>query len=264
MEVPGIGRARARAVQEAWAKQRDVRKVMVFLQGHGLPAGLASRIYKHYEREGADAAIASVRRDPYQLAYDVWGIGFLSADRLAMALGIPKDADSRVAAGVRQALHEASGSGHCYLPRQKLCEVTAERLGVDVTLVEAAIERLGMEGKLTLVPVDDGTAVYETSLWQAERRVAAELTRLASAPSRLSLAPAEVDAAIAAYEREAQLALAPQQAEALRQVLRSPVVVVTGGPGVGKTTIVRGIVQILGAPRCTSSWRHPPAGRPSA
>ena len=124
--------------------------------------------------------------------------------------------------------------------------MTAERLGVDVTLVEAAIERLGLEGRLTLVPIDDGTAVYETSLWQSERRAAAELVRLASAPSRLTLAPAEVDAAIAAYEREANLSLARQQAEALRQVLRSPVVVITGGPGVGKTTIVRGIVQILG------------------
>jgi exodeoxyribonuclease V alpha subunit len=203
-------------------------------------------VYRHYEKEGADAAIASVRRDPYQLAYDVWGIGFLSADRLAMALGISKDDEARVAAGVRHVLHEAGGSGHCYVPRQKLCELGAERLGVDVTLVESAIERLNVQGRVTLQVIDDGTAVYETSLWQAERRAASELRRLAEAPSRLDLTPEQVEAAIAAYERDAKLALAPQQAEALRQVLRAPVVVVTGGPGVGKTTIVRGIVQILG------------------
>jgi exodeoxyribonuclease V alpha subunit len=245
-EVPGIGRVRAAAVREAWAAQREIRRVMVFLQGYGVSPAFAARIYKRY---GA-SAIARVRENPYRLAFDVWGIGFLSADRLAMALGIAKDAEVRVEAGVRHVLDEAGSSGHCYMPRTALVETAASRLEVDGALVDQAIDRLGRAGEVALEPLPeiahDHCAVFEAGLYRAERSAATELLRICDAPPmQVAGDEAAIEAAIAGYERDARLSLAPQQAEALRQVMRAQVVVITGGPGVGKTTIVRGIVSIL-------------------
>ena len=125
-EVPGIGRVRAQSVKEAWVRQREVGRVMVFLQGYGVSPAFAARVYRRY---GA-SAIARVRENPYRLAFDVWGIGFLSADRLATALGVARDADVRVEAGVRHALSEAATGGHCYVPRTRLIDLAAERLEV--------------------------------------------------------------------------------------------------------------------------------------
>jgi exodeoxyribonuclease V alpha subunit len=247
-EVPGIGRVRAAAVKEAWAAQREIRRVMVFLQGYGVSPAFAARIYKRY---GA-AAIARVRENPYRLAFDVWGIGFLSADRLAVALGIAKDAEVRLDAGVRHVLDEAGSGGHCYLPRRALVEAAALRLEVDATLVDAAIDRLGREGAVALESAHDalgeGVAVFEAGLYRAERSACNELLRLCGAGAvQIGSSPDEIARAIADYERLAGIALAGQQAAAIREVLRSQVVVITGGPGVGKTTIVRGIVSILRA-----------------
>jgi exodeoxyribonuclease V alpha subunit len=242
-EVPGIGRVRAQAVKEAWAAQREIRKVMVFLQGYGVSAAFATRIYKRY----GGTAIARVRENPYRLAFDVWGIGFLSADRLASALGIGKNDPVRIEAGVRHVLNESSSSGHCYVLRDRLCEMVGERLEVDRLEVDKAIDRLHVgSDELRLEPVDTDTAVFETSLYRAEKAVADELTRLSRGGSlEHALDPQAAEVAIAGYEKDAGIQLARQQAEAIRRALQAPVLVVTGGPGVGKTTIVRGIVSIL-------------------
>jgi exodeoxyribonuclease V alpha subunit len=240
-EVPGIGRVRAQSVKEAWARQREIGKVMVFLQGYGVSPAFAARVYRRY---GA-SAIARVRENPYRLAFDVWGIGFLSADRLATALGVARDADVRLEAGVRHALGEASASGHCYVPRTRLIEGAAQRLEVGPELIQPAIDRLARAGDVALQPLDDDVGVFDAGLYRAERAVAAGLVRLADAPPSLALPADELEAALRDYEREASLTLARQQAEAIRQVMRHQVVVITGGPGVGKTTIVRGIVGIL-------------------
>jgi len=240
-EVQGIGRVRAEAVKSAWVAQRQIRDVMVFLQGYGVSPAFAVRIYKRY---GA-AAVARVRENPYRLAFDVWGIGFLSADRLAVALGIRRDSDVRAEAGVRHVLEEAGGSGHVFLPRGRLRADAATRLEVDEKLVEDAIDRLAVEGDVVIEGTGDDAAIYEVSLHRAERAVAAGLERLLRAGRE---APAvDVARALAWYEQEANIALAPQQAEAVRRAILEPVAVITGGPGVGKTTIVRGIVAILAA-----------------
>lgn len=240
-QVPGIGPVRAEAIKGAWATQREVRRVMVFLQGHGVSPAFATRIYKRY---GA-AAIARVRENPYRLASEVWGIGFLSADRLAAALGIGKDSEVRLDAGVRHALEEAGGSGHVFLPRDRLIDETAARLDVDRALVGPAIDRLARAGAVVVDGASEaGEAVYEAGLHRAERAVAAGLLRLLG--GRRPEVRLDVDRALARYEAEAKIALAPQQAQAIRGALREPVLVVTGGPGVGKTTIVRGIVSLLG------------------
>ena len=238
-EVPGIGQSRALAIQEAWAAQRGQREVMVFLQGYGVSPALAARIYKRY---GAQA-IQRVRENPYRLAFDVWGIGFLSADRLAGALGIGKESDVRVQAGVRHVLEEAGGQGHVYLPRDKLVQDAVARLGVAVELVEPAIDRLARDGEIAIEHSDGDVAVYDTGLLRAERAAADGLRRLLRTPSKPL--PLDPESAIAAYEKKAGITLAPRQAEAIRRALHEPVLVITGGPGVGKTTIVRGIVSLF-------------------
>jgi exodeoxyribonuclease V alpha subunit len=238
-EVAGIGQSRALAIQKAWAAQRGQREVMVFLQGYGVSPALAARIYKRYGAE----AIQRVRENPYRLAFDVWGIGFLSADRLAGALGIGKESDVRVQAGVRHVLEEAGGQGHVYLPRDKLAQDAVARLGVDLDLVEPAIDCLARAGEIAIEHSGTDVAVYDTGLLRAERAAADGLRRLLHTPSKPL--PLDPDSAIAAYEKEAKITLAPRQAEAIRGALHEPVLVITGGPGVGKTTIVRGIVSLF-------------------
>jgi exodeoxyribonuclease V alpha subunit len=242
-EVAGIGQSRARAVRDAWAAQRQVREVMVFLQGYGVSPAFAARIYKRY---GA-ASIARVRENPYRLAFDVWGIGFISADKLAAALGVAPDAPTRLEAGVRHVLDDESGNGHVFVPRGRLCQKASALLGQPEADVAAAIERLARAGEVAIdaTVVDDAKdpAVYQTLLYRAETALAAGLGRLLDAPAP-TLA-VEADKAIAWYEREAGIALARQQAEAVKLALGAKVAVITGGPGVGKTTIVRGIVSIL-------------------
>jgi exodeoxyribonuclease V alpha subunit len=245
-EVPGIGPARGRSIREAWAAQREVRKVMVFLQGYGVSPAFAARIYRRY---GA-AAIARVRENPYRLAFDVWGIGFLSADKLAAALGIEKESDVRAEAGVRHVLEEAAGKGDVFVPRERLARETAALLGVAERKADDAIDRLARAGEIAIDAqiaargaLDGGAAVYDTALYRAEVAVAAGLRRLLAAPA--GALRIDVERALAWYEQESRIALASQQAEAVRQAITGKVVVITGGPGVGKTTIVRGVVSIL-------------------
>ena len=244
-EVTGIGPSRARSIREAWASQREVRKVMVFLQGYGVSPAFAARIYKRY----GVAAIARVRENPYRLAFDVWGIGFLSADKLAAALGIEKESPVRIAAGVRHVLDEAAGKGDVFVPRERLARESAGLLGVAEAMAGAAIDSLARAGeaaidaRISTSSLDGGAAIYETGLYQAEVAAAAGLRRLLAAPPPpMKL---DVDRALAWYESEAHISLASQQAEAVRRALGGKVVVITGGPGVGKTTIVRGVVSIL-------------------
>jgi exodeoxyribonuclease V alpha subunit len=236
-EVPGIGPSRARAVRDAWNAQRQVREVMVFLQGYGVSPAFAARIYKRY---GA-ASIARVRENPYRLAFDVWGIGFQSADKLAAALGVARDAPARIEAGV----------GHVFVPRSRLTHKAAALLEVAEDAAGAAIDRLARTGEVAVDasivgPNDPGDpAVYEVELYRAETALAAGLKRLLAAPAPAATKPGDDDQAIAWYERGAGIALAKQQAEAVKLALHAKVAVITGGPGVGKTTIVRGIVSIL-------------------
>lgn len=200
-EVPGIGRSRAEAIKKAWATQRGQREVMVFLQGYGVSPALAARIYKRY---GA-AAVARVRENPYRLAFDVWGIGFLSADRLAASLGIGKETDMRIEAGVRHVLEEAGSQGHVYLPRDRLAQDASHRLEVDLALVEPAIDRLARHGEVAVEHVQngelDGAAVFETGLLRAEVAAANGLRRLLHSPCKPL--PVDPDSAIARYEQEA-------------------------------------------------------------
>jgi exodeoxyribonuclease V alpha subunit len=244
-EVQGIGPARAKSIRAAWNAQREVRKVMVFLQGYGVSPAFAARIYKRY----GEAAIARVRENPYRLAFDVWGIGFLSADKLAAALGIGKESEVRAEAGVRHVIQESATSGDVFVPRERLARQAAALLEVTEKLADAAIERLARAGDVTLDDkvnagaLDAGAAVYDADLHRAERAVATGLRKLLEA--QVEAVDIDVPRALAWYEQQAGITLARQQAQAVALALEGKVAVVTGGPGVGKTTIVRGIVSIL-------------------
>ena len=219
--MPGIGPSRARAIRSAWSAQREVRKVMVFLQGYGVSPAFAARIYKKY---GA-AAIARVRENPYRLAFDVWGIGFLSADKLAAALGVARDAPSRAEAGVRHVLDDEGGNGHVFVARPRLAQKAAALLDLPEDAADAAIDRLAKLGDVALDAsvVEDARApaVYEAGLYKAETALAAGLRRLLAAPApRLEI---DQTKALAWYEREAGIALARQQAEAVTTALTAKV-----------------------------------------
>ncbi len=250
-EVAGIGKVRIERITKAWKEQREIRDVMVFLQSHGVSTTYAIKIYKLY---GGDA-IAQVRENPYQLARDVRGIGFASADAIARHLEIAADSPQRAAAGLMHVLRQAADRGHVYMARSRLVEKTSELLEVAAELIAPALDGLIEDGEMTAVaepPISEAadlkdSAIYLKPLEVAERGVA-ELVRSLTAQGSLPLR-IDVDRAIEWYEQEAKIELARQQRQALRQAITSKLMVLTGGPGTGKTTLVKGIVRILSLKR---------------
>lgn len=241
-EVDGIGAVRRERITRAWAEQREIREVMVFLQSHGVSSTFAVRIYKHYRQQ----AIPVVKEDPYRLALDIFGIGFKTADAIAGRLGISATSPRRAEAGVLHLLGEASGEGHVWLPREQLLTRARELLAVDDAIVETAI---GALVEAQRVVVEDETRVFSRALHAAELGVANQLRALVSSPARpLSL---ELPAALEWYQAQARLTLAPEQREAIGRALESKVVVITGGPGTGKTTLVNGLIRLFERARRT-------------
>ena len=240
-EVDGIGPVRAARIAAGWADQKVIREIMVFLHQHGVGTARAVRIFRTY---GLDA-VQVMSENPYRLARDIRGIGFRTADVIADKLGIERTAMIRVRAGISFALSEAMGQGHCGLPRTELAGLAEKLLEVPAELIESAMALELTEGTVTADRVGDTDCVFLSGLHQAERGIAAHLKRLAGVP----LPWPEIDAARALpwIEQATGLTLAASQAEALRLALRSKVLVITGGPGVGKTTLVNAILRILAA-----------------
>ena len=236
-EVEGIGERRRKLIKESWTEQRDVREIMIFLQSHGIGTAKASRIYRQY---GADA-IAIVKRNPYRLCEEVWGIGFKTADAIALSVGIPHDSEVRARAGLIYTLQTESDEGHCFTPEPDLLLHAQALLDITVEILGDALSKEFEKG--TLVKEED--RIYLRDLFRAETRVAASLTRLLDAPQ--PFAPIDATVAIPWAERKMGLNLAPLQREALRNAVTSKVSIITGGPGVGKTTIIRALTEIFGA-----------------
>ncbi len=255
VEVPGLGPKRTAMITAAWAEQQAIKEVMVFLQGVGVSTSLAVRIYKTY----GDEAIEVVRREPYRLAADVWGIGFKTADQIARSLGIPDDSPQRVKAGLQFALSEASEDGHCYLPEIELVAKATELLGVEAGLAERCLEELISEEGVVAEPLPTavsphvgegpGRAIWLVPFHRAETALAGGLLRLLDASAdRLSSFQA-VDWAVALdwLGRTMGVTLAPEQEAAVRLALTQRVAVLTGGPGCGKSYTVRAIVALARA-----------------
>ncbi len=238
-EVVGIGTARAKQLADAVAAQRHVQEVMVFLQGHGVTMASAARIVKRYGKD----AINVVRANPYRLAHEVWGIGFRTADSIAEKLGIARDADERLEAGILHALETSVEDGHLHVPDEELLAAAAELLQIDVAKLPPRLGALEAR-KLVVREVlgNRGPCTELPDLYAAETESAALLAELASSPAKSF--PLDIGAAIHAFESVTGLELATQQRQAVQAALRDRCVVITGGPGVGKTTIVKAIVHL--------------------
>ncbi|MEK2491940.1 ATP-dependent RecD-like DNA helicase [Kitasatospora purpeofusca] len=252
IEVPGLGPKRTKKIAAAWEEQKAIKEVMVFLQGVGVSTSLAVRIYKQYE----DASIGVVKNEPYRLASDVWGIGFLTADRIAQAVGIPHDSPERVKAGLQYALSQSSDQGHCYLPEERLIADGVKLLQVDVGLViDCLAELVAAEGVVReQVPGAAGeliTAVYLVPFHRAEISLANQLLRLLRADTDRMPWFGDVDwpAALGWLARKTGAELAPEQEQSVRLALTERVAVLTGGPGCGKSFTVKSIVTLALAKR---------------
>ncbi|MEU5191239.1 ATP-dependent RecD-like DNA helicase [Streptomyces klenkii] len=257
IEVPGLGPKRTKLIGAAWEEQKAIKEVMVFLQGVGVSTSIAVRIYKKY----GDASISVTRNQPYRLAADVWGIGFLTADRIAQAVGIPYDSPERVKAGLQYALSQSTDQGHCYLPEERLIADAVKLLQVDTGLVidclaELAAEESG-EGAAGVVRekvpgAEDGqpvTAVYLIPFHRAELSLAGQLKRLLGdgADRLAAFQDVDWDRALTWLAGRTGAQLAPEQRDAVRLALSSKVAVLTGGPGCGKSFTVRSVVELARA-----------------
>ncbi len=253
-EVLGVGRKRVDLITRAWVEQQKIKEVMLFLQSHGVSTGLAVKIYKAY----GDDALDIVRHDPYRLARDIFGIGFITADKIAREVGIAHDAPERVAAGVAYALSAAADDGHVYLPSAELIQRTGEMLEVAPALVEQGILALSQDeqvriegGNAPAAPLQlaEDRPVYLIPFYFGELGVAYRLRRLAETPSVRLAAFQRFDwgAALALLQARNRLALTPRQAEAVQTALTHRIAVLTGGPGTGKTTTVRSILRLAEA-----------------
>ena len=252
IEVDGLGPKRTAMIAAAWAEQKAIKEVMIFLQGVGVSTSLAVRIYKKY----GDASISVVRNEPYRLAADVWGIGFKTADTIAAAVGIAADSPERIKAGLAYTLSEAADDGHCYLPAPNLIADAAKILGVPAELITPCLDELAAaEGVVReTVPAQAEAApqvpaVYLPPFYQAERSVAHALRRLlaARADRLTAFAAVDWDKALGWLRGRTGAELAPEQADAVRLALTSKVAVLTGGPGCGKSFTVRSVVELARA-----------------
>lgn len=258
-DIPGVGPERRRRIKAAWTEQRQVRDIMLFLYQHGASTARAQRIYKTY----GEQAVEVVRRDPYQLARDIHGIGFRTADGIAAKLGLRGDAPVRLAAGLRHVLREASGGeGHAAMPREELVEAAAQLLEAPAAACARELEATLQRREFVLEQIDGESLVFLPNLHAAERGIAERVLRLAAAPR---LWP-DLDAGAAAdrAEQETGRTLSPSQRQALGVLLGARIAVLTGGPGVGKTTLLdawlrlvtaRGVRVVLAAPTGRAAQR---------
>jgi exodeoxyribonuclease V alpha subunit len=240
LSVDGIGEARQAQIRAAWTEQQHLRGLMLFLQEHQISPTFALRIFKAY----GPSAPLRIREDPYRLARDIAGIGFKTADRIGASLGIAKDSTTRVAAGLLYLLQEAAEAGHVYFPSSRLCHDAGDLLGIrDVDLFQRTLADLHEDEAVVCEPLAEETAVYLPALYEAEEGVSRRLALLAKAPR---LGPTiDLPRAIQWAEARGEIQFTSEQREALRKAFEAKVLIITGGPGTGKTTLLRALIEIL-------------------
>jgi len=237
-EVPGFGPKRLKQVRLAWQGQRESREVLVALQGLGVGMAHAAKIYQQY---GA-RAVEVVTTNPYQLALDIQGLGFLSADRLAQRLNLDPLAPARLAAGLLHVLDTLASEGHVYGPQAMLLAQTRELLQVPLAPLAAALSRLEKEGRVKIQQMPDGPGVYKKAAWVAEVGIAQTLGRLQTA--RGLSPPLHLEELVAQVQKRQKIELSGEQVQAVVAALKEKVLIITGGPGTGKTTIVSCILDL--------------------
>ncbi|MGP1933947.1 MAG: SF1B family DNA helicase RecD2, partial [Arsenophonus sp. NC-XBC3-MAG3] len=239
LEVEGIGKKRQQKIRAAWVEQKMVREIMLFLQSNGVGISIAVRIYKTY----GESAILKVRENPYQLSIDIYGIGFKTADKIAQNLGIDRQSLIRAQAGIRYILQELSNHGHCAEEEESLISKTNRLLNIHENIIRQAIEIELTERRIILQSVKNEIWVFLSSLAFAEQGVAGHLKRLAS--ETLPWKNITLGKAIPLVENQNNIKLSYTQKAAIKKTLKSKVSVITGGPGVGKTTVINSILRIV-------------------
>ena len=245
-EIEGIGNKRIVMIKAAWDAQREIRDVMLFLQGHGVSSGYATKIFKVY----GNTAIQVVRNNPYRLASDIFGIGFLTADRIAEKMGFDKNSPLRARAGILYVLNQLAEEGSVYTPYEPLITRCIEVLHVDRDLLTEVIGKLAFNEKIVIEDLNDSIetfqenfkAVFLAKYYLAENRIAERMARLSSAPK--SIRPIDTDKAVEWVQERLTFMLAEKQVHAIRCALDNKVMIITGGPGTGKTTIINAILKI--------------------
>ena len=239
LEVPGIGEKRVERIRQGWTDQKEIKNIMLFLQGHDVSTAHATRIYKHYGAESIDV----VRENPYRLADDIWGIGFKTADTIASKLGFEKTAYARLRGGLMYTLNRLAEDGHCYALRQQLTETGAKLLEVEENLLSPALDQMIANRDVITAPVPESedVAIYLPPFFYAEVGVQNRMRGIAAGEAT-AIRPAQVSMREDIEYDEVQL-------EAIRTALKSKIMVLTGGPGTGKSTTTLGIIRAFGGLR---------------
>lgn len=239
LEVPRLGPAKAEAIGEAFQEQGDVRDVMIFLQSYGVSPGYAARIYRHFGNEARQV----IEENPYRLADEVFGIGFKTADKLARELGLGADSRERIVAGLKYALSQLAAAGHTSYPLAAFFEEAAAILEVEQSLLPLACAHLEQEREVFLVEAGGETNIYLAPFYYAERGVARSLREIKQVPRQLEL-ELGLEQELALLEQKRRIRLAQEQRQAIITALNEGITVITGGPGTGKTTIVRLLLDL--------------------
>ncbi len=245
--VEGIGKKRIAMIQNAWEEQKEIRDVMLFLQSHGVGSGYATKIFKQY----GNRSVAVVKENPYRLAMDIFGIGFVTADRIAEKLGFPKDSPKRIEAGILYVLDQLSDDGHVFYPYEYLVKKSRETLAVERDAIVQGIGDLAINKQIVLEDLNESIdafkesnkGVYLAKFHLCEAGIANRLKTLSAAPK--SIRSVNVDRALEWVQKRLNIRLAKNQAKAVRCTLENKIMVITGGPGTGKTTIINAILKIF-------------------
>ena len=240
-EVEGIGPKRRKEIKKSWEKQKSVRRIMVFLHQHGISTARAVRIYKTY----GDQSIKKLKNNPYRLSHDLHGVGFKTADTIASKLGINFDDWSRIEAGLQFALQTATGNGHCALPETELIESATELLGVDQIKIEDCLKKIITKSEVIRDEINSVPMIFPPQLIASEKIVSQKILNLAS--KKPDYPKVEIEKALSWCQKKIGYPLAESQRKAVELALRKRVLIITGGPGVGKTTILRSVLMILRA-----------------
>ena len=241
-EVEGIGPKRISMIRKAWEEQKEIKEIMIFLQGHGVSASYSAKIYKQYGNQ----SIEIVRENPYRLAHDIYGTGFITADKIAQNLGIDRNSLIRAKAGLLYVLNQLTEEGHVYYPETQLIHKAKEILNVDEEIIMLAVKELSKEKEIFLEDLDpEGhhRAAFLAPFYVAETGVAQRLINLKESLSNIR--PIHPEKAIEWVQQKLNIELAKRQEEAILLAATSKVLIITGGPGTGKTTIITAILRIF-------------------
>ena len=239
-EVSGIGSSRADKISQSWNVQKDIQDVMIFLRGHNVPPSVATKIYKRYGKE----SIRIISENPFRLAIDIWGVGFKTADQIAQNLGIKKDAPERLEAGLLHVLGKERSNGHCHVPKDKLLEQATQLLNVEQAAIDSLLPSLVDDRYIKRSLLENwGECVSLFKMATLEDEAAKLFTSLAN--HETNNLKTKIEKVISTFEKENSLVLAPEQKSAVATSVKSKCSVITGGPGVGKTTIVKMLCEVF-------------------